>query len=446
MAEGLGRQKVNVPALIERKRDGGSLTEAEIRAIVVGFTRGEIPDYQMAALNMAVFFRGMSFDETMWLTRAMMDSGQQLELSRFREAGRPIVDKHSTGGVGDKISLVLGPLAASCGLIVPMISGRGLGITGGTLDKLESIPGFSTQIPLPRFCEILDRVGCAIVSQTAEMVPADKKLYALRDVTGTVPSIPLIVSSIMSKKMVEDLDALVLDVKWGNGAFMRTLDQARELATQMVEVGKRMGKRVVAYLSDMNQPLGRAAGNAVEVTESIDTLQGGGPDDLRELTFTLTAEMLTLAGIAKSGEEARAMIDRKIKSREALRSFEAMIAAQGGDPRVVACDNCLPKAKRIDSVPSPADGFVRSIDCYKVGLAAVMLGAGREKIGAAIDPSVGFTELRKIGERVRKGEPIARMHSSDPARASAAEKLVCEAYQISPQPTEPPALIVERIA
>lgn len=437
---------MNVPALIERKRDGGELSEAEIRGVVEGFTRGEIPEYQMAALAMAVFFRGLSFDETMWLTRAMMDSGQQLDLSRFRKAGRPIVDKHSTGGVGDKVSLVLGPLAASCGLIVPMISGRGLGITGGTLDKLEGIPGFTTQIPLPRFYEILDSAGCAIVSQTADMVPADKKLYALRDVTGTVPSIPLIVSSIMSKKMVEDLDALVLDVKWGNGAFMRTLDQARELATQMVEVGKRMGKRVVAHLTDMNQPLGRAAGNALEVTESIDTLKGGGPDDLRELTFTLTAEMLTLAGIAGSGEEARAMIDRKIKSGEALRTFEAMIEAQGGDPRVVACDNCLPKAKRSDPVTSTADGFVRSIDCYKVGLAAVMLGAGREKIGAAIDVTVGFTELRKIGERVRKGEPVAQMHFNDPARASAAETLVREAYQISPQPTKPPALIVERIA
>jgi len=436
---------MNVSALIEKKRDGHALTEEEIRFLIDGFTRGDIPDYQMAAMNMAILFRGMSFDETMWLTRAMMDSGQRLDLSKFRAAGRPIVDKHSTGGVGDKVSLVLGPLAASCGLIVPMISGRGLGITGGTLDKLESIPGFSTQVPIPRFLEILDAVGCAIVSQTADMVPADKKLYALRDVTGTVPSIPLIVSSIMSKKMVEDLDGLVLDVKWGNGAFMRTLDQARELARQMVEVGRRMGKHVVAYLTDMNQPLGRAAGNAVEVAEAIETLKGGGPEDLRELTFTLTAEMLVNAGVATSMDDARTLIAQKIVSQEALQAFEAMIEAQNGDTRVISCDLCLPKAKHIEPVPSPSDGCVRAIDCYKVGLAAVALGAGREKIGAGIDPSVGFTELRKIGERVHKGAPLAVMHSNDKGKASTACSLLWESYEIGPEPAARPALIVERI-
>jgi pyrimidine-nucleoside phosphorylase len=437
---------MNVPSLIEKKRDGLALTEQEIRALIAGFTSGEIPDYQMAAMNMAILFRGMGFDETMWLTLAMMESGQRLDLSQFRQAGRPIVDKHSTGGVGDKVSLVLGPLAAACGLVVPMISGRGLGITGGTLDKLESIPGFSTQIPIPRFLQILDSVGCAIVSQTADMVPADKKLYALRDVTGTVPSIPLIVSSIMSKKMVEDLDGLVLDVKWGNGAFMRTKEQARELAIQMVEVGKRMGKRVVAYLTDMNQPLGRSTGNAVEVAETIETLKGDGPKDLRELTFTLTAEMLVISGVSKSMADARKLIDVKIKSQEALRTFEAMIDAQGGDTRVISCDLCLPKAKQEDPIASPADGYIQGIDSYKVGLAAVVLGAGREKVGDSIDHTVGFTELRKIGEKVRKGEPIARMHYNDSGNADCARSLLWDAYQIGPNVCQPPALIVERIA
>lgn len=437
---------MNVPALIEKKRDGVALTEREIRFLITNFTSGEIPDYQMAAMNMAILFRGMTFDETMWLTMAMMDSGRRLELSTFRHAGRPIVDKHSTGGVGDKVSLVLGPLAASCGLIVPMISGRGLGITGGTLDKLESIPGFSTHIPIPRFLEILDSIGCAIMSQTADMVPADKKLYALRDVTGTVPSIPLIVSSIMSKKMVEDLDGLVLDVKWGNGAFMRTREQARELATQMVEVGQRMGTRVVAYLTDMNQPLGRAAGNAVEIVEAIETLKGDGPEDLRELTFTLTAEMLVIGGVSKSIFDARRLIDKKIQSQEALRTFEAMIDAQDGDTRVVSCDLCLPRAKHVEPIPSPTDGCIQAIDCYKVGLAAVVLGAGRERVGASIDPAVGFTGLRKIGERVRKGDPLAIMHHNDTVRAEAARSLIWQAYQAGPQPAPPPQLIGERIA
>jgi pyrimidine-nucleoside phosphorylase len=436
---------MNIPALIEKKRDGHALTESELRILVDGFTRGEIPDYQMAAMNMAVLFRGMNFDETMWLTRAMMDSGRQLDLSGFRQAGRPIVDKHSTGGVGDKVSLVLGPLAAACGLIVPMISGRGLGITGGTLDKLESIPGLSTQIPMRQFVEILDSVGCAIVSQTADMVPADKKLYALRDVTGTVPSIPLIVSSIMSKKMVEDLDGLVLDVKWGNGAFMRTQEQARELARQMVEVGKRMGKRVVAYLTDMNQPLGRAAGNALEVAEAIETLKGDGPDDLRELTITLTAEMLVIAGVAPSLDVAHKVIVEKIESKEALRTFEAMIEAQGGDARVTSCDLCLPRANHSEPVRAPADGYVQTIDCYRVGLAAVALGAGRETLGAKIDPAVGFTELRKTGERVRKGEPLAIMHFNDKPRADTARALIWEAYRIGQEPVSPPKLMLGRV-
>ena len=346
-------EPLSVPLLIARKRDGEELSPEQIRALVDGYARGRVPDYQMAAFAMAVYFRGMSPAETAAMTLAMRDSGKVLDLS---EVDGPKVDKHSTGGVGDKVSLALAPLAVACGLKVPMISGRGLGHTGGTLDKLEAIPGFRVDLSPARFVSLVRKVGCALGGQTERLAPADRRLYALRDVTATVESVPLITSSILSKKLAEGIEALVLDVKVGRGAFMKDLPSARRLARSIVRVGAEAGLPVVALLTDMDVPLGRAVGNAVETAEAFELLAGGGPEDLREVTFALTGEMLRLAGLARTAAQARRMLEHAVETGAALQAMERIVAAQGGDARCVREPSRLPRAKVVRPVPAPRPG------------------------------------------------------------------------------------------
>lgn len=430
--------------LIHRKRDGHALAADEIAALVRGFTAGEIPDYQMAAFCMAVFFRGMDDAEVEALTRAMLESGDVLDLSEI--PGRK-VDKHSTGGVGDKISLPLAPLVAACGVRVPMVSGRGLGHTGGTLDKLEAIPGFRVDLPVDRFREQVASLGCCLIGQTDRIAPADRKLYALRDVTATVESIPLIAASIMSKKLAEGIDGLVLDVKVGGGAFMKTLDDARRLATTLAAIGRGMGKRVAALLTDMSQPLGAAVGNALEVEEAIAVLRGGGPADVRALTVELGAEMLRLGGVAVTVAEGRAAIEAAIADGRGLAKLRAIVEAQGGDPRAVDDPGRLPRAPRRLEVAAPAAGIVEAIDAEAVGLAAMALGAGRAKVEDRIDPAAGIVVHRRLGDRVERGEPLCTLHFGDAAGApdrSAAR--AAAAWRLGPGPAAPPPLIIERMA
>ena len=426
--------------VIQRKRDGHALTEEEIRSFVFGFTRSGIPDYQMAALAMAICFRGMNTEETLWLTRAMADSGDVLQWPR---GDAFYADKHSTGGIGDKTSLILAPLVACFGVKVPMISGRGLGPTGGTLDKLESIAGFRTDLSLAELARVTERVGCCITGATPELAPADRKLYALRDVTATVSCLPLIVSSIMSKKLAENVDGLVLDVKWGSGAFMRTREASRELARAMVEVGKRYGKKMVALQTDMNQPLGAFVGNALEVRETLDVLRGDlFAADLVEVTLALAAEMLVMAGVAKDVAVAGEMLQKKLASCEALRKFEEMVASQGGDLR-----RALPRAQLVEPVRSPVTGVVQAIACDAIGYAVIALGGGRKTAGETIDFAVGFERSKKIGEHVEAGEPLALMHHNDAARAAEAAEMVQRAYVVGPEPVlERPRLVCGRIA
>ncbi len=417
--------------IIAKKRDGHALSRDEIVQFVHGFTRGQIPDYQMSALAMAIYIRGMSADETAALTDAMLSSGQRLPK-------RKRVDKHSTGGVGDKTSLVLAPLLASCGLAVPMISGRGLGATGGTLDKLESIPGFRTDLGLSEIHEQVERVGCVITGASAEIAPADKKLYALRDVTATVPSIPLITASIMSKKLAESLDALVLDVKFGSGAFMKSLDDARTLARSLVDTGRRMGVRTSALLTDMNQPLGRMAGSLVEVHEAIATLEGRGPADLWDCTRELAAELLVLAFAAGDHQAARSLIDAKIASGEALAKFREMIAAQGGD-----LERLPPLPPGMD-IPAERSGFVLSIQTEQLGLAIIELGGGRKLMADAIDHAVGLEMCVKVGDRAEAGQPLIRVFG--PAdKAARVRGALAGAIALSDQPVPPLPLIAERV-
>jgi len=409
--------------IIEKKRDGNELSDEEIAFFIQGFTAGSIPDYQMAAFAMAVYFKGMTPRETAALTMEMMLSGETID-----PASLPGIkaDKHSTGGIGDKTSLILAPLAACCGLTVPMISGRGLGITGGTLDKLESIPGYRTNLSGKEFFQTLENVGCAIIGQTARLAPADKKLYALRDVTGTVPSIPLITASIMSKKLAEGIDTLVLDVKWGKGAFMKTVEQARELAQAMVEVGTHMEKKVRAVITDMNQPLGRAAGNALEVQECLDVLRGGGPDDLKELTVELTAHMLELSNVRKT----RAEIFQCLENGEALKKFEAMVAAQGGSTNWIFDEAAIQKP-----LPAPADGIVSAVDADLIGRGCLILGAGRQKTDDTIDHAVGIAQMKKPGETVKKGEPLAMIFSNDREKTEEALPMFATAFHCVAAPT-----------
>jgi pyrimidine-nucleoside phosphorylase len=428
--------------VIHAKRDGRPVAAADIAALVDGFTRGEIPDYQMAAFCMAVFFRGMDAAEVAALTEAMLRSGDVLDLSDVPGAK---VDKHSTGGVGDKVSLALAPLAAACGVKVPMISGRGLGHTGGTLDKLEAIPGFRTDLPVDRFRALVREVGACLVGQTERLAPADRRLYALRDVTATVESIPLIAASILSKKLAEGIDALVLDVKVGSGAFMKTAADARALAGTLVGIGRGMGKKVTALLTDMSQPLGRAVGNALEVAETIDLLRGAGPPDLRELTVELTAEMLVLGGAAPDLARARTRVSAAIVDGSGLAKLEEIVRAQGGDPRAVRDPDRLPRAPRSYPVGSAAGGIVEAIDAEALGLAAVALGAGRARIEDEVDPAVGLVVHARIGDRVERGQPLCTIHEGDrsEARARIAARIAA-AFRLGPGPAGPPPLVLER--
>jgi pyrimidine-nucleoside phosphorylase len=440
------KNKPDAPLLpqwvIEKKRDGQVLGEREIRWFIDGFTRGTIADYQMSALAMAIYLRGMTPAEVAVLTDAMMRSGDLVDTSSLR---RPKVDKHSTGGIGDKVSLILGPLAAACGLDVPMISGRGLGITGGTLDKLESIPGYRTNLTEKQFLSVIRDCGCSIIGQTARLAPADKKLYALRDVTATVPSIPLITASIMCKKLAEGIDGLVLDVKWGQGAFMQTLDQARDLARSMVRVGRRMGKGMTALLTDMNQPLGRAAGNALEVIESIETLQGRGPRDLTDLTVELTAEMLLLGRVERTKPAARRRCRAALADGAAWQRFRDMVHRQGGDLSYLDDPARFPRARLTRDLPAPRAGWVARADAESIGRACLILGAGRTRTDQAVDFAVGATGIRKIGEPVRKGEPLLTLHANDEAALASALALLPRAFVIAGRPVRPPPLVHERI-
>ena len=393
--------------LIRKKRDGGELSCDEIEALVQGYTRGDVPDYQASAWLMAAFLRGLNRAETASLTEAMLHSGEVLDLSDFPAAK---VDKHSTGGVGDKTSLVLAPLAAAGGLIVPMISGRGLGHTGGTLDKLESIPGFNVNLSIARFREVLKACGCCMIGQTAEIAPADKKLYALRDVTGTVESPFLICASIMSKKLAEGIDGLVLDVKTGSGAFMKTEEESVFLAELLVETGERMGKKMVALITDMDQPLGFAVGNSLEVKEVLQTLRGEGPEDLRELCKELAAWMFLVGGRSANLADAKELAQELIQSGKALAKFRQMVELQGGDPETIDNPSLLPKAKHSLEILSPRAGYITAVDSEAIGRACVMLGGGREKKEDSIDPAVGILIHAKISDRVAHGQPLCTIH------------------------------------
>ncbi len=428
--------------IIEKKRDGRELSAQEITFFIEGYTRGDIPDYQMAALAMAIYLRGMTPEETAVLTDAMMRSGVVLDTSRIP---RPKVDKHSTGGIGDKVSLPLAPLLACCGVAVPMISGRGLGITGGTLDKLESIPGYRTRLAEEEFLDIVARCGCSIAGQTERLAPADRKLYALRDVTGTVPSIPLITASIMSKKLAEGVDYLVLDVKFGSGAFMRSRDDARRLAESLVRVGRAMGKNVRALLTDMNQPLGRAVGNALEVIESAEILHGRGPEDVTRLTLALGAELLTMAGVAKDDAAAQALLSRAIASGAAAEKFAEMIRLHGGDGEIVVDYNRLPAASLHQPLTAPCEGFIVDVDAERIGRACVLLGAGRRRVEDRVDLAVGLSDLVKAGERVEKGQTLAIVHANDAARLDEALKWLREAFTFGDEPPPEAPLIAERV-
>ncbi|HEX6905945.1 MAG TPA: thymidine phosphorylase [Terriglobales bacterium] len=416
---------------IRKKRDAQEHTREEIEQLVSAYTRGEVPDYQVAAWLMAVVLKGMTRAETAALTEAMLHSGEVLDLSSLPGVK---VDKHSTGGVGDKTSLVLAPVAAAGGLLVPMISGRGLGHTGGTRDKLEAIPGFNVNLALPDFLRVLRQCGCAMIGQTAEIAPADKKLYALRDVTATVESPYLICASIMSKKLAEGIDALVLDVKTGSGAFMKKQEDAAFLAELMVETGQRMGKKVVALLTDMDQPLGRKVGNALEVEECVEVLRGQGPDDLRQLCLELCGWMFLLGGVSASKDEGKKQAAEIIASGRGLEKFREMVRQQGGDARVVDEPARLPQARNKTEVLSPRDGFVTAIQCEQVGIASMMLGGGREKKEDSIDPAVGLVLHKKVGERVVRGEPLCAIHYNSETRVAAARQMIEAGYQIADQP------------
>lgn len=420
--------------IIERKRDGFELTSEEIRFFIRGFTQGEIPDYQASAWAMAVLFRGMTPRETHDLTMALAESGEILDLSSAVDIA---LDKHSTGGVGDKTTLVVAPIVAGCGFPVGKMSGRGLGFTGGTLDKMESIPGFQVDLTTEAFLQQLREVGIVLSGQTADLAPADGKLYALRDVTGTVPSIPLIASSVMSKKIAGGADAIVLDVKTGLGAFMQELDQARELAQLMVDIGTHAGRRVTALISDMNQPLGHAVGNALEVREALDTLAGGGPEDFREHCLVVAAHMLLLTGRFKTLREAREAAERSLGQGLAMAKFEALVEAQGGDLAYVENPDRLPIAPVIREVQSPASGYLMRMHAREVGLTAMQLGAGRARKGDPIDHAVGVIAPKKVGDAIERGETLFVVHArSEAAFEEAAQRLVqaCELGEERPEP------------
>jgi pyrimidine-nucleoside phosphorylase len=431
-----------VASLIERKRDGQSLTADEWSELVAEYTAGRVPDYQVSALLMAVLFRGMESHELDAYTQALLDSGDRL---RFEGFNRPRVDKHSTGGVGDKVSIVLVPLVAACGLAVPMMSGRGLGHTGGTVDKLESIPGFRTGISLEEADRLVRSLGCAMLRQTGEIAPADGKLYALRDVTATVESIPLIAASIMSKKLAEGLTGLVLDVKTGSGAFLPDLDRALELAKTMIRLGENQGCRTVALLTAMDRPLGRALGNALEIEECIQSLEGRGPADLMAVTLALGEEMLLLGGMVKDRQEARKKQEDAIASGRALEMFGKLIEAQGGDRRILDDPSLLPQAKAVEIYRAPESGIVSQVEPRQIGRAIVELGGGRRTLEDAVDHSVGFVVTVKPGDTVTEGEPIASVFARDKAGVDIGFRTLSHAIAIGDRPAKPAVLVSHRV-
>ena len=428
--------------VIRKKRDGGELSPAEIEALVNAYTRDDIPDYQVAAWLMAVVLRGMTRPETAALTDAMLRSGEVLDLSSLAATK---VDKHSTGGVGDKTSLVLAPLAAAAGVAVPMISGRGLGHTGGTLDKLEAIPGFNVNLSVAQFRRVLESCGCAMIGQTAEIAPADRKLYALRDVTGTVESPYLICASIMSKKLAEGIDALVLDVKTGSGAFMKSEKDAAFLAELMVETGERMGKEMVALITDMDQPLGNMIGNALEVVEVVEVLRGAGPEDLRQLCLELAGWMLFLGGVSETVAAGKKQSAHLIGSGKALDRFRKMVELQGGDPRTIDDPKKLPQAKNEMTVSSTRNGYMASLQCEQIGTACVILGGGRERKEDSVDPTVGIVLHKKVGDAVSTGERLATIYYNAATRAARARELLEASYQIADSPPHEKRPLIHRV-
>ena len=430
--------------LIARKRDGGRIAPDEWRTFAADYAAGKFPDYQVAALLMAIFFRGLDDEETFALMEGMLDSGGSLDFSAL---GRPVVDKHSTGGVGDKVSIILAPLVAACGIAVPMMSGRGLGHTGGTLDKLEAIPGFNTRLSLTQAHDQVARLGCALIGQPGELAPADKKLYALRDATATVEAIPLIAASIMSKKLAEGLGGLVLDVKTGAGAFMPSLEQAIALAQAMIQIGARRGCPVVTLLTNMDQPLGVACGNAVEIEESIDLLRGAGPADTREVTLALGAEMMVLAKLSSSLGEARVTLEQALADGRALAKFREIVEAQGGDPRVIdEPHEFLPQAPMSETVMSHRAGFVHRVEPRVIGRGIIALGGGRTTMEDTIDPSVGFRILVNVGDKVMRGQPMGTVLAHDAAGVEAGKACLREAVVIGDDDLGAPPLVSHRIS
>jgi pyrimidine-nucleoside phosphorylase len=415
--------KFSILDIIRKKRDGKKLDKQEIQYLIFEYTKYNIPDYQMAAFLMAIYFQGMDFKETTDLMKVMMHTGKLLNLKGIK---KPIIDKHSTGGVGDKVSLILAPLMASCGICVPMISGRGLGHTGGTLDKLESIPGFRTDLTLKAFKHQLNQLGVAMIGQTGEIAPADKKIYALRDVTATVASIPLIAASIMSKKLAEDLDGLVLDIKFGNGAFMTDYNKAKKLARTMIQIGKRTGVKVTAVLTDMNNPLGEYVGNSLEVMETIEALKGRGPKDLMQVTYALGKEMLKLA--KKKG--GKTLLEKNIANRAALDCFKEIVCAQNGDILIFNDYTRLPTAKHKYRVLAKKSGYIYSIDNFRIGMLLVELGGGRIKMEDKIDPSCGFRIYKKIGNKVKKGDCLVEIFCDDSVKARAVNKKMHDVFTV----------------
>jgi pyrimidine-nucleoside phosphorylase len=428
--------------IIMKKRDGGVLDRAEVTFFVEGVTSGMLPDYQASALLMAILLRGMTREETAWLTDAMVRSGVRVDL---KGVAGPKVDKHSTGGVGDKTSLILAPVAAACGLRVPMMSGRGLGHTGGTLDKLEAIPGFRVNLSLDEMTAALDKTGCAMLGQTAQIAPADKKLYALRDVTGTVESIPLISASIMSKKIAEGIDALVLDVKTGSGAFMKTESDSRQLAESLVAIGNASGVRTEAVITAMDAPLGCAVGNALEVIECVEVLSGGGPADLVEVTVELTARMLVLGKVASDKADAVRRVRAALASGDGLERLRLIIENQGGDARVVDDCSLLPSAPGCHVVRAGQSGYVTTIDAALVGRASVALGAGRDRVDDPVDPAVGIIVRAKPGTPVSASDPVLEIHFREQSRLDAARVLAERAIQVGASPPPATPLIVAEV-
>ena len=424
--------------LIEKKRDGKNLTEDEIKYIVKEFTSGNIPDYQMSALLMAIYLNGMNEEEILNLTMAMADSGERLDLNRIEGIK---VDKHSTGGVGDKTTLIVGPIVAACGIPVAKMSGRGLGHTGGTIDKLESIPGYRTTIPTEQFIDNVNNIKISVVGQTVNLAPADKKIYALRDVTATVESIPLISGSIMSKKLASGADAIVLDVKTGSGAFMKKEEDAIALAEEMVKIGRGAGKKTIALVTDMNQPLGNAVGNSLEVVEALDTLKGKGPEDLTHLSVELASYMIVAAGGCDNIDSARKMAADMISSGKALDKFRQLIAAQGGNENVIEDYSLFPQASVVSEVKAEKSGYISSICTSQVGVASLLLGGGRETKESVIDLSVGIILSKKVGDRVEAGDTVATLYANDKDKLEMARDRLMASYEFSQNPVNNAELI-----